>query len=89
MQLVSMTFLMVFLPLFVGLYWLCPAHGRKYLLAAACLAFYYQMQPRMFLPMLAAILLDYALIHFMSAHALGKSQRPLFGAVRRVLKISP
>ena len=91
MQLVSMTFLMVFLPLFVGLYWLCPARGRKYLLAAACLAFYYQMQPRMFLPMLAAILLDYALIHFMSAHALGKSQRHflvLFGVFKNIALIA-
>ena len=55
----SLTFLCLFLPLTLGLYYLCPRRGRNAVLLAASLVFYAWGEPKYVLLMVLSIAANY------------------------------
>ena len=55
----SMTFLFVFLPLLLSLYYLCKKELRNYILLAASVCFYAWGEPKYFLVMMLIVMINY------------------------------
>jgi len=80
MQLYTLSFVFVFLPVSILLFWLCPQKLKRTVLLLLSIAFYWLLEPRLLYLMLASVLFDYIMAYFIEQLAKSDLRKLPFAA---------